>query len=238
MHVLGLHGKSFLPLVLGFGCNVPAVLGARVIESRSGRLLTILLAPLVPLQRPAHGARLPRPGVLRRGGAARGARPGRVLNLLALAAVGVTLDPYAVPRPAHRLHHGTAALPCAERKDDRRLRLEQHLGVRAQGGKLHPARLRGGLGVELLPHGQLEQSYLARFGRTLAPLGGLMGMDWRMLVALAPVSSPRRMPSPFSVSFMGRAAAAWCERLPPKSRQPLRSPFSPQPCSSSPASPR
>jgi ferrous iron transport protein B len=48
MHHLGLHGKSFLPLCLGFGCNVPAVMGARVIESRSGRLLTILLAPLVP----------------------------------------------------------------------------------------------------------------------------------------------------------------------------------------------
>ncbi|MGR8933391.1 MAG: nucleoside recognition domain-containing protein [Gammaproteobacteria bacterium] len=48
MHTLGLHGKSFLPLFLGFGCNVPAVMGARVVESRSGRLLTILLAPLVP----------------------------------------------------------------------------------------------------------------------------------------------------------------------------------------------
>ncbi|HIE38399.1 MAG TPA: ferrous iron transport protein B, partial [Anaerolineae bacterium] len=48
MHLMGLHGKSFLPLFLGFGCNVPAVLGARVIESRRARLLTILLAPLIP----------------------------------------------------------------------------------------------------------------------------------------------------------------------------------------------
>ncbi|MEA3340153.1 MAG: ferrous iron transport protein B, partial [Chloroflexota bacterium] len=48
MHLMGLHGKSFLPLFLGFGCNVPAVLGTRVIESRRARLLTILLAPLVP----------------------------------------------------------------------------------------------------------------------------------------------------------------------------------------------
>ncbi|MBE9507411.1 MAG: ferrous iron transport protein B, partial [Chloroflexi bacterium] len=39
MHLMGLHGKSFLPLFLGFGCNVPAVLGARVIESRRARLL-------------------------------------------------------------------------------------------------------------------------------------------------------------------------------------------------------
>src|SRR5512147_1841822 len=48
MHLMGLHGKSFLPLFLGFGCNVPAVLGARIIEERRARLLTIMLAPLVP----------------------------------------------------------------------------------------------------------------------------------------------------------------------------------------------
>lgn len=48
MHLLGLHGKSFLPLFLGFGCNVPAIMGARVIEAPTARLLTILLAPFVP----------------------------------------------------------------------------------------------------------------------------------------------------------------------------------------------
>src|SRR5512147_1410990 len=48
MHSMGLHGKSFLPIFLGFGCNVPAVMGARVIESPRARLLTILVAPLVP----------------------------------------------------------------------------------------------------------------------------------------------------------------------------------------------
>ena len=48
MHAVGLHGKSFMPLFLGFGCNVPAVMGSRIIESRRARLITILLAPLVP----------------------------------------------------------------------------------------------------------------------------------------------------------------------------------------------
>jgi ferrous iron transport protein B len=48
MHLMGLHGKSFLPLFLGFGCNVPAVMGTRVIDSRAARLLTILVAPLIP----------------------------------------------------------------------------------------------------------------------------------------------------------------------------------------------
>ena len=48
MHMMGLHGKSFLPIFLGFGCNVPAVMGTRVIDSWPARLLTILIAPLVP----------------------------------------------------------------------------------------------------------------------------------------------------------------------------------------------
>ena len=48
MHVMGLHGKSFLPLCLGFGCNVPSIMGARIIESRKARLLTIILTPFVP----------------------------------------------------------------------------------------------------------------------------------------------------------------------------------------------
>jgi ferrous iron transport protein B len=48
MHLIGLHGKSFMPLCLGFGCNVPAIMGARILESRTARLLTLLLIPFVP----------------------------------------------------------------------------------------------------------------------------------------------------------------------------------------------
>jgi len=44
MHWMGLHGKSFLPLFLGFGCNVPALMGTRIIESPTGRLITLLVA--------------------------------------------------------------------------------------------------------------------------------------------------------------------------------------------------
>ncbi len=47
MHHIGLHGKSFIPLLMGFGCNVPAILGTRVIESRSSRLITILIIPFM-----------------------------------------------------------------------------------------------------------------------------------------------------------------------------------------------
>lgn len=54
MHRIGLHGKSFIPLVMGFGCNVPAIMATRAIESRSSRLITILINPFM-----SCSARLP-----------------------------------------------------------------------------------------------------------------------------------------------------------------------------------
>ncbi|MDE6277397.1 MAG: ferrous iron transport protein B, partial [Muribaculaceae bacterium] len=54
MHKIGLHGKSFIPLVMGFGCNVPAVLSTRAIESHSSRIITILINPFM-----SCSARLP-----------------------------------------------------------------------------------------------------------------------------------------------------------------------------------
>lgn len=54
MHSLGLHGKSFIPMLMGFGCTVPAIMATRTLESRRDRLLTILLVPLM-----SCSARLP-----------------------------------------------------------------------------------------------------------------------------------------------------------------------------------
>lgn len=54
MHKMGLHGKSFIPLIMGFGCNVPAVLASRTIENLKSRLVTILINPLM-----SCSARLP-----------------------------------------------------------------------------------------------------------------------------------------------------------------------------------
>lgn len=54
MHRMGIHGKSFIPLVMGFGCNVPAIMASRSIESRSSRLITILINPFM-----SCSARLP-----------------------------------------------------------------------------------------------------------------------------------------------------------------------------------
>ena len=54
MHRMGLHGKSFIPMLMGFGCNVPAIMATRTIESRSSRLITILITPFM-----SCSARLP-----------------------------------------------------------------------------------------------------------------------------------------------------------------------------------
>lgn len=54
MHKMGLHGKSFIPLIMGFGCNVPAIMATRTIESRRSRLVTMLILPFM-----SCSARLP-----------------------------------------------------------------------------------------------------------------------------------------------------------------------------------
>ena len=48
MHWMGLHGKSCMPLLIGFGCNVPGIMGTRIIEERKARMLTMMLTPFVP----------------------------------------------------------------------------------------------------------------------------------------------------------------------------------------------
>jgi ferrous iron transport protein B len=54
MHTIGLHGKAFIPMVMGFGCNVPAIMGTRILETRRDRILAILINPFV-----SCSARLP-----------------------------------------------------------------------------------------------------------------------------------------------------------------------------------
>ena len=54
MHLIGLHGKSFIPMIIGFGCNVPAIMATRTLESEKDRILTILITPFM-----SCSARLP-----------------------------------------------------------------------------------------------------------------------------------------------------------------------------------
>jgi ferrous iron transport protein B len=83
MHTLGLHGKSFIPMIMGFGCNVPAIMATRVLESRRDRILTILIIPLI-----SCSARLPIYVLI--AGALFGARAGNVI--FSLYIIGIALS--------------------------------------------------------------------------------------------------------------------------------------------------
>ena len=72
MHLIGLHGKSFIPMLMGFGCNVPAIMASRTLESEKDRTLTILITPFM-----SCSARLPVYIIL--AGAFFGARAGTVI---------------------------------------------------------------------------------------------------------------------------------------------------------------
>jgi ferrous iron transport protein B len=183
MHVLGLHGKSCLALCLGFGCNVPAVIGARMVEARSGRLLTILLTPFVPCSARLMVLAFLAPVFFGRG-ALLVSWSLIALNLLVLALVGV-----AASRTLFRGRHMAfiMELPLYHLPNARTIL------AFIWGHVLE--FLRSAASIILIvsvmvwaaasfPGPGIETSYLARFGRSLAPAGALMGFDWRLIVAL------------------------------------------------------
>ncbi len=84
MHLIGLHGKSFIPMLMGFGCNVPAVMAARTLESERDRILTILITPFM-----SCSAKLP--VYIAIAGAFFSARAGTVIFLLYLTGIIVSI---------------------------------------------------------------------------------------------------------------------------------------------------
>lgn len=183
MHLIGLHGKSFLPLFLGFGCNVPAVMGARIIESHSGRLLTILLAPLVPCSARLLILVLLAPAFF--GPHAMAVSWSLVaLNLVILALVGIVLN--------STLFRGQRAALIIELPLYHMPRLRT-IGRFVWDNTWSFLRKAGTIillfsiviwALSALPGADVEQSYLASAGRAMTPIGQFMGMDWRLIVAL------------------------------------------------------
>jgi ferrous iron transport protein B len=183
MHVMGLHGKSFLPLCLSLGCNVPGVLCARIIDSPRSRTLTILLAPFTPC-----AARLAVLAVLAPvffGSSAIWAAVGVLgINLALMIGIGYAL---------HELVLGgehTAfimELPLYHWPNVRTIGLSvwQHLReFLVKAGTVIVAVSLLVWGFSYLPSGEFESGYLAFAGARLTPLGNWMGLDWRALVAL------------------------------------------------------
>ncbi len=183
MHLMGLHGKSFLPLFLGFGCNVPGVMGTRIIDEPRARLLTILLAPLVPCTARMAIIAVLAPAFF--GDRALWVSWGLVLfALFVLAVTGVVLN--------RALFKGERAafimeLPLYHLPNLRTIAVvvwQRLVAFLRKAGTVILAVSVLVWALASLPGGSIEGSVLAAIGRALTPLGALMGLDWRMLVAL------------------------------------------------------
>ena len=183
MHIMGLHGKSFLPLFLGFGCNVPAIMGTRVIDSWPARLLTILIAPLVPCTARMAVVAFIAPAFF-------GRSAGLVtwglimLSLLLLVVMGTLLNwiVFKGQRSAFIME-----MPLYHAPNLRTVGLlvwQRSLSFIKKAGTIILLISLVVWVLSFLPGGQIETSYLARIGQFLEPVGKWMGLDWRLTVSL------------------------------------------------------
>jgi ferrous iron transport protein B len=183
MHMMGLHGKSFIPILLGFGCNVPAILGTRIIESKRAQLLTILLIPLVPCT--ARMAVIAILAAVFFGTNAFWVSWGLVgFNLLILAGLGVTLHhfffenehvPFIMELPLYHLPNiKTIGIYV----------WENILGFLKKAGTAILVATLVVWALSYFPNGDVMTSYLGMAGKAMQPVGTWIGLPWPMLVAL------------------------------------------------------
>lgn len=191
MHKMGLHGKSFIPLVMGFGCNVPAVMATRTIESRRSRLITMLVLPLM-----SCSARLPIYIMIT---GTFFAAHYRSLVMLSLYALGILLavvvsrvlslfvikgedTPFVMELPPYRFPTWKAIGRHTWEKGKQYLKkmggiiLVASIIVWALGYFPHDE--------SLSMREQQEQSYIGRIGKTIEPVFRAQGFDWKLDVGL------------------------------------------------------
>jgi len=186
MYKLGLHGKSFIPMLIGFGCNIPAVMATRTIDREEDRILTILVNPLM-----SCSARLPVYILI--GGAVLG--PYAVAGTYSMYILGISLAvlmallfrrtiPYFKGKPSPFI----LELPMYSKPTIKGTLI--HMWERASLflKKAGTIILAGIIVVWLLsshPWGvPLEETYLGMLGRSLEPIFRPLGFDWRGAVAL------------------------------------------------------
>ncbi|HFC98534.1 MAG TPA: ferrous iron transport protein B [Thermosulfurimonas dismutans] len=188
MHSLGLHGKAFIPLLMGFGCNVPAIMATRTMENPRERLLTILINPLM-----SCSARFP-VYILFAGTFFRGHETQVVFGLYALGIIMAAVVarffgrilvkeedlPFVLELPPYRLP--TLRGLFFHVWDRTRIYLRKMGGVILVASVLLWAfsafPRTGGRPPEL------SRSYIGKAGRVLEPVLAPLGFDWRMSVAL------------------------------------------------------
>ena len=188
MHRMGLHGKSFIPMIMGFGCNVPAIMATRTIEDRKSRLLTMLVIPMM-----SCSARIPVYVILVSAFFSRYAAfvlMGLYLLGLVMAVLMAKLFsrffvkgeslPFVMELPPYRMPTAKAVLRHTWGKGKEYLK---KMGTIILGASIvvwalsyyptHENRVV-----------QAENSYMAKIGKTIEPVMRPCGFDWRQSVSL------------------------------------------------------
>ena len=208
MHGMGLHGKSFIPLIMGFGCNVPAVMATRTVESRRARLITMLVLPMM-----SCSARLPIYIMIT---GAFFAVQYQSLVMIALYAIGIILSvvvarvlskwvikgedtPFVMELPPYRFPTAKAIFRHTWEKG------KQYL--KKMGGVILVASVIvwalgyfGTMGVAP----SLEESFIGQLGKAIEPLFLPQGFNWRLDVSLiAGVGAKEIVASTIGVLYTG-----------------------------------
>ena len=183
---IGLHGKSFIPMLMGFGCNVPAVMATRTIEDRNDRLITILVNPFM-----SCGARLPVYVLL--AGVFFGREAGNVI--FGLYVLGIVVAVLTAKLLRSTLLRGEPAPFIMELPPYRIPTLKTSIIHMWERGSMYLKKagtviLLGAIVVWALatfPWGVeygTESSYVGMLGHLLQPLVAPLGFDWKIAVAL------------------------------------------------------
>ena len=191
MHKMGLHGKSFIPLIMGFGCNVPAIMSSRIIESRKARLVTMLVTPMMscsarlPIYLMLIGAFFPH---------------NAALVLLSVYAIGILLSvllakvfckflvkgdntPFVMELPPYRIPTAKSVVRHTWEKGVQYLK--------KMGGIIMIASIIIWFLGYYPNHDayetqaeQQENSYIGRLGQVIEPVFEPMGFDWKMDIGI------------------------------------------------------
>ena len=188
MHRMGLHGKSFIPMIMGFGCNVPAIMATRTIEDRKSRLLTMLVIPMM-----SCSARIPVYVILVSAFFSQYA----AFVLMGLYLLGVIMAvlmaklfsrflvkgeslPFVMELPPYRMPTAKAVLRHTWGKGKEYLK---KMGTIILGASIVVWAL------SYYPQNenrimQAENSYMAQIGKAIEPVMRPCGFDWRQSVSL------------------------------------------------------
>jgi ferrous iron transport protein B len=209
MHRMGLHGKSFIPLVMGFGCNVPAVMATRTIESRRSRLITMMILPFM-----SCSARLPIYIMIV---GTFFAAQWRSTVLVSLYAIGILMAAI-VSRLFSRFLIKGEDTPFVMELPPYRWPTAKAIGRHTwEKGKEYLKKMGGIILVASIivwalsyfpqttrEESSMESSYLGRMGKTIEPLFWPQGFNWKLDVSLiAGVGAKEIVASTMGVLYSG-----------------------------------